>query len=117
VATFQQQPESQWREVLGRVAVDPQLSFAIAATKQQRRNGITVYGQAIPRAPKVTFGSGNARATVRDCADFSRTGQADARTKKPRTVGVARTPLTTVLVKGADGRWRVSQVTFLGGSC
>ena len=117
VATFGERPESQWRTVLGQVAVDPQLSFAIAATRQQYRNGITVYGVASPRKPEVAGGSGSGRVTIRDCADFSRTGQADARTKKPRTVGVARTPLSAVLLKGADGRWRVSQVTFLGGRC
>jgi len=117
VATFHEEPESRWRTVLGRVAVDPQLSFAIAATRQQRRNGITVYGQAVPRAPEVTFGGGSRRATVRDCADFSRTGQADARTKKRRTVGVARTPVSAVLLMGAGRQWRVSQVSFLGGQC
>jgi hypothetical protein len=116
VATFAESPESQWRAVLGRVAVDPQLSFAIAVTRTQRGNGITVYGQATPRAPKATL-SGGQRAVVRDCADFSRTGQADARTGHPRTVGVARTPLSVTLLKGAGGRWRVSQVTFLGGRC
>ena len=116
LATFQQRPESQWSAVLGRVAVDPQLSFAIAATRQQRRTGITVYGVAVPRAPKVTLGGGRL-ASVRDCADFSRTGQADAVTRKPRTVGVARTPLSTSLLRGSDGRWRVSNVAFLGGRC
>lgn len=116
LATFQQRPESQWSAVLGQVAVDPQLSFAIAATRQQRRNGITVYGVTVPRAPKVTFGGGRL-ASVRDCADFSRTGQADAVTRKPRTVGVARTPLSTSLLRGSDGWWRVSNVAFLGGRC
>lgn len=117
VATFGERPESQWRTVLGQVAADPQLSFAIAATRQQRRNGITVYGAASPRKPEVAAGGGSGRVTIRDCADFSRTGQADDHTKKPRTVGVARTPLSAVLQKGPDGRWRVSQVTFLGGRC
>lgn len=96
VATFGERPESQWRTVLGQVAVDPQLSFAIAATRQQHRNGITVYGAASPRKPEVAGSSGSGRVTIRDCADFSQTGQADARTKKPRTVGVARTPLSAV---------------------
>jgi hypothetical protein len=116
LTSFHRQPESQWRTVFGRVAVDPQLSFAIAVTRQQERNGITVYGVAHPRSPKVTVGSPG-RATIRDCADFSRTGQANASTKRPRTVGVARTPLSVTLIKSRDGRWRVSQVTFLSGNC
>ena len=117
ITTFQNSPESQWQTVLGRVAVDPQLSFAIATTRQQRRTGITVYGRTVPRAPKVTLAAGGKSATVRDCADFSRTGLANAETKKPRTVGVARTPISAVLLLGSDRRWRISRVTFLGGSC
>ena len=116
LTSFNRQPESQWRSVLGRVAADPQLSFAIAVTRQQRRDGITQYGVAGPRAPKVTL-TGPGRAGVKDCVDFSRTGQADARTHTPRTVGVARTPLSLTLIKGADQRWRVSQVIFPGGHC
>ena len=114
--TFVQRPESQWRPVLGRVAVDPQLSYAIAVSRMQRRNGITLYGQTKARAPKVSF-SGAQQSAVRDCADFSHTGQADARTGRPRTVGVARTPLVVTLLRGTDGRWRVSQVKFPGGQC
>ncbi len=114
--TFSRLPESEWRTVLGRVAVDPQLSFAIAVTREQRRNGVTVYGQARARAPKVDVSRGR-RAAVRDCADFSRTGQADALTGRPRTVGVVRTPLAVTLLRGGDGRWRVSRVAFPGGRC
>lgn len=114
--SFARLPESQWRAELGRVATDPQLSFAIAVSRQQRRNGITLYGRTVPRSPKVTLG-GDQQATLRDCADFSHTGQADAKTGRPKTVGVARTPLEVALVKGSDKRWRVSVVRFPGGDC
>lgn len=115
-ASFARLPESRWRSELGRVATDPQLSFAIAVSRQQRRNGITLYGETRPRAPKVTL-RGGGQATLRDCADFSRAGQADARTGSPKTVGVARTPLEVTLVKGSDKQWRVSAVEFPGGKC
>lgn len=114
--SFARLPESQWRAELGRVATDPQLSFAIAVSRQQRRNGITLYGRTRPRAPEVTVRGGR-QATLRDCADFSHTGQADARTGSPKTVGVARTPLEVTLVKGSDKRWRVSVVRFPAGKC
>jgi hypothetical protein len=114
--SFVRLPESKWRSELGRVATDPQLSFAIAVSRQQRRNGITLYGRTFPRAPKVTI-KGSRQATLRDCADFSHTGQADARTGRPKTVGVARTPLAVTLLKGSDERWRVSRVDFPGGTC
>jgi len=115
-ASFARLPESRWRAELGRVAADPQLGFAIAVSRQQRRNGITLYGQAKPRAPKVTLRGGR-QATLRDCVDFSRAGQADAQTGRPKTVGIARTPLEVTLIKGSDNKWRVSVVEFPDGKC
>ena len=114
--SFARLPESRWRSELGRVAIDPQFSFAIAVSRQQRRNGITLYGRTVPRSPKVTL-AGSRKATLRDCADFSHTGQADAHTGRHKTVGVARTPLEVTLVKGSDMSWRVSVVNFPGGKC
>lgn len=108
-------PETQWKTVLSRVSVDPQLSQAIAVAKEQRRNGITLYGQPQPRTPKITVSS-KAKAILTDCVDFSRSGQADARTGQRKTVGVARTPVTLTFAKGANG-WRVSNVTFPAGKC
>lgn len=108
-------PEAQWKTVLSRVSVDPQLSQAIAVAKEQRRNGITLYGQPQPRTPRIAIDS-RAKATLADCVDFSRSGQADAKTGQRKTVGLARTPVTLTLTKGVDG-WRVSNVTFPGGKC
>ena len=116
LATFAREPEARWRSVLGRVAAEPQIGLTIALTLQQKRNGIGVYGQPTPRAPKATISSARG-ATVRDCADFSRTGQVDVRTGQRRTVGVARNPVVVVLSKGGDGRWRVVEVTYPGGRC
>ena len=108
--------EAEWKTVVARVAVDPQLSQAIAVARQQRRTGVRLYGQPRPRVPTVSLASGN-RATVADCADFSHYGQADAKTGKPRTVGVARTAVRVTLAKGTDGLWRVADVAYPGGTC
>ncbi len=108
--------EAEWKTVVARVAVDPQLSQAIAVARQQRRTGIRLYGQPRPRVPTVSLASGN-RASVADCADFSHYGQADAKTGKPRTVGVARTAVRVTLAKGTDGLWRVADVAYPGGTC
>lgn len=117
VATFDRRyPPAQWKSVLGRVAVDPQLSQAVAVATQQRRIGIAVYGQPNPRAPRAAFGPAG-RATVSDCIDFSHYGQADAKTGQPKTVGKARTPIRVTLAKGGDGAWRVADVTFPKGGC
>lgn len=116
LSTFARQPESRWRGLLGPVATDSQLALTISLSRTQRRNGIAVYGQPVPRAPEVTLGGGE-RAVVRDCADFSRTGQMDARTGRRKTVGIARNAVRVALVRGADGRWRVDEVVYPGGSC
>jgi hypothetical protein len=117
VVTFDQRyPEREWPTVLGRVAVDPELGLVLASTRQQRRNGIKVYGSVIPR-PTVLPINGSNRAQVTDCQDASKSGQADAKTGQPRTVGVPRNPVTAVLVRRADGRWRVSSIKHPGATC
>src|SRR5206468_2090672 len=116
LATFARQPEASWRRVLGQVAVDPQLGLTIALSGEQRRNGVTVYGQPRPRAPRVVVRA-DGTAVVQDCADFSATGQADARTGHRRTVGIPRNPVRVSLRKEPDGRWRVSEVHYPGGRC
>ena len=117
MARFDQRyPELQWTAVLRRVAVDPQLSQAIAVARQQRRAGVRLYGEPRPRAPRVTVKSATS-ASVADCADFSHYGQADARTGKPRTVGVARNPVKATLIEGRDGVWRIAEISYPGGTC
>lgn len=116
LAAFDQRhPESQWRTVLGRVAVEPQLSQAIAVARQQRRVGVRLYGEPRPREPRVTI-SGN-RASVSDCGDFSRYGQVDAKTGNPKTVGLARNPVKATLTRVREGVWRVVEVSYPGGTC
>jgi hypothetical protein len=115
--TFDQRyPPGRWRQVLGAVAVDPELGLILANAEAQRRNGIILYGQVIPR-PAVQSIRGADRATVIDCGDASHAGQADARTGQRKTVGVARNPVVAVLTRGRDGIWRVSTIRFPGGSC
>jgi hypothetical protein len=102
--------------VLGRVAVDPQLSLVLANTKTQKRIGIRIYGHVIPH-PTVAPVNGANTATVRDCQDASKSGQLDAKTGKPRTVGVARNPVAAVLRRGPGGQWRVASISYPTGTC
>ena len=113
--TFDRQyPQRRWREVLGRVAADPQLSIVLSAARIQRRNGIALYGAVIPH-PTVQPVNGSTTATVRDCQDASHAGQ--AQNGKPRSVGVAGNPVVGTLTRGPDGLWRVSRVHYPGGRC
>jgi len=109
------QPETRWRQVLSAVAADPELTRVLEGTRAQKRSGVTRYGQVVAR-PAVVAVTG-ATARVRDCQGADRSGQADARTGRRITVGVARNPLNGYLARGSDGRWRVSDIRYPGGRC
>jgi hypothetical protein len=109
-------PPAQWRAVLSQVATDPVLSRAVSGAQLQRQNGTVLYGQVIPH-PTVTSLDPAGQARVSDCQDASHAGQADAKTGKPKTVGVAHSPVRAILLRGTDGRWRVSDVEYVGGRC
>jgi hypothetical protein len=114
--TFERSQVSAWRGLLAQVAVDPQLGLILASAREQRRNSLIIYGHVVPR-PTVLPIDGADRARVTDCQDASKSGQADLKTGRPRTVGIPRNPVTAVLVRGADGRWRVSSISYPGGTC
>lgn len=109
-------PESRWREVVARVAVEPLVTTVVASATAQKRQGIVLYGQPVPHVTVDPI-NGADRATLRDCQDARRAGMADAVTKKPRSRGIARTPVIVTLVRGSDGAWRVSEARFPGGAC
>lgn len=81
---------------------------------QQRSRGITLYGQIQPRISDVRIEG--ERAVVTDCQDASHSGQADA-SGQPRTVGLARNPVSGTLHRGTDGEWRMARIDYPGGSC
>lgn len=109
------QPEAEWPAVLAEVATDPQLSRSLAGIRQLRAQSRTIYGSVSERVSVVDV-SGN-KATLKDCQDASRSGQADATTGDPKTAGVERNPVTATLVRGADKGWRVSEILYPGGTC
>lgn len=109
-------PQPRWALVLAEVAADPVLTRLVETAAVQHRNGIRVYGQVMPH-PQIPVIGGRSLITVLDCQDDSHTGQADARTGVPRSVGVARTAVVATMRRGADGRWRVSDARYTGGEC
>ncbi|WP_148311471.1 hypothetical protein [Amycolatopsis japonica] len=110
------EPEDSWRAAMAAVAVDPQLTTTLNAMRAQKQAGIKVYGDVTARIQSVQVDG--ASAIVRDCQDASRTGQADAATGDPKTVGVPRNPVSADLKRdSSDGRWRVAKVAFPGGTC
>jgi hypothetical protein len=83
--------------------------------RAQRAAGRRDYGVVVPHPSVVAVQGG--RASVLDCQDASGSGELDLDTGLPQTVGGARMPLAGTLLRGADGRWLVSQLRHLDGSC
>src|SRR5205823_5802612 len=109
-------PQARQRSLLAAVAADPVLTRLLSTARIQTRQGITRYGAVIPRIVSVRF-AGPDRASLVDCQDASHAGQADRRTGRAKTVGVARSPVDAELVRAGDGTWRVADVRYTGGSC
>lgn len=109
------EPQDEWKAYLGEVAVDPQLRISLQATRFQKLNGITLYGDVAHRITDVEINGD--KATVDDCQDASKTGQADAKTGKRKTVGVARDPVRAAMKRIDNETWKVSKITFAGGEC
>ncbi|MFD2422697.1 hypothetical protein [Amycolatopsis pigmentata] len=110
------QPEDTWQTALAAVAVEPQLSTTLEAMHRNKSVGLTTYGDVTVRIVSVEI-TGDS-ATVVDCQDASRAGQADAATGDRKTVGVPRMPVHATLARDtSDGRWKVSQLDFSGSAC
>lgn len=107
--------ESAWLPALSAVATDPQLTTTVQAIRFQAIAGNTIYGTVVTHITTVDL-SGD-QATVHDCQDASHTGQADAKTGKPKTVGVPKNPIIGTVVRGTDDAWKVSRITYPGGTC
>lgn len=98
------------RSTLAPYTTGRQLEFTTKATLQQRKDGITGYGTTAlhPRAPQVK----GRTATIQDCQDTSQVGTKYVKSGKIRSWGYNLDSATTTLVKGKDGRWRVSDTKF-----
>ncbi|MFE6612010.1 hypothetical protein [Amycolatopsis sp. NPDC057786] len=109
-------PEDTWRDAMAALAVDPQLSTTLEAMRRNKLVGVKPYGDVTTRINSVDVRGD--QATVQDCQDGSRSGQADATTGDRKTVGSPRIPIHAQMVRDmADGRWKVSQLDYPGGPC
>jgi hypothetical protein len=114
VTVSRRAPDS-WRSTMSAVAAEPLLSELLDGIAEQYRKGLVDYGAVVPR-PRVVQASAD-RASVLDCQDASKSGALDIKTGIVKAAGSARTPMTCVLTRGVDGRWRVSEAMLLDGTC
>lgn len=104
-----------WSAELAAVAVEPQLTRMLNNLDTLRSRNVAVYGETREHVTKVDVDG--AAAIVTECQDASGSGQADARTGEKKTVGIARNPVTAHMQRGGDGKWRVSEIAYPGGTC
>jgi hypothetical protein len=113
------EPQSQPRAaaLLAPYAAQPYLGHVLAQMAWYRAHDEVAWGYLVPHVTSVQITGG--QAVVRDCQDASNawlvstvTGQAI-----PGTAGSARTYLVAVLILGPDGRWRLTLLAQVGGSC
>lgn len=109
-------PEDTWRNAMSAIAVDPQLSTTLEAMRRNKQVGVKPYGDVTTRISHVEVRGD--RATVIDCQDGSRSGQADAVTGDRKTVGSPQIPIRAQMARDAvDGQWKVSKLEYPGGPC
>lgn len=106
--------ESRKRD-LATVMVDPQLSRVLRRIEEMKRQHITTYGQVTVRIKSVQLTSSG--ATVSDCQDSSGAGILHSITGKKINRGVREGNTKALLVKGADGQWRVRKSITIGEGC
>ncbi|MGW1680095.1 hypothetical protein [Saccharopolyspora sp. NPDC002376] len=94
----------------------PELADQITArARDQLASGVRLYGAVVAHVTSVEV-TGD-RASVQDCQDASRAGQADAVSGAPKNVGIQRNPVHATLSKGTDSHWRVDRIEYPGGEC
>ncbi len=95
----------------------PYLEHVLAQMAWFRARGEVAWGYVVPHVTGVRISGG--QAIVRDCQDASNAWLVSAATGQviPGTAGSARTFLIAVLVRGSDGRWRLTLLAHLGDPC
>jgi hypothetical protein len=109
-------PEGTWQKEMADLAVDPQLSTTLDGMRRNKQVGVKPYGDVTTRISQVDVNGD--RATVIDCQDGSRSGQADTATGDRKTVGSPQIPIRAHMVRDTtNGQWKVSQLEYPGGPC
>lgn len=100
---------------LATVMVDPQLSRVLRRIEDMKSQHIATYGQVTVRIKSVQLTESG--ATVFDCQDSSSAGILNSVTGKKINRGVREGNIKALLVKGADGQWRVRKSITIGEGC
>jgi hypothetical protein len=113
----EQQPEARAAQMLARYAAQPYLGHVLAQIAWYRAHDEVVWGFLVSHVTSVQITGG--QAIVRDCQDASNAWLVSSVTGQviPGTVGSPRTYLIAALIRGSNGRWRLTLLTHLAGPC
>lgn len=111
------QPQPQAATMLAPYAGQPYLGHVLAQMAWYRAHDEVSWGYLVPHVTSVQITGG--QAVVRDCQNASNGWLVSTVTGRviPGTVGSARTNLIAILVRGGDGRWRLTLLAHLAGPC
>lgn len=108
--TLLQRPQRTWSAAVQRVAVDPIAAELLRLSRAQAKAGIGSYGYTVVH-PYFTAPVGDkSRVTIWDCQDGSHEGSLIKATGVKKTVGKVDTYASGTLVRGTEGRWRVTGI-------
>lgn len=101
--------------MFGQVAVDPSFSRTIGGLAEADLRGEEFYGDIVTNPEVVSVDGGT--ATIRDCQDASSHGRQKTDGGGKVTVGGKGDLATVTMLRGTDGIWRVSQVSYADKDC
>ncbi|MBO2465993.1 hypothetical protein [Actinomadura violacea] len=108
-------PAESRRKQLATVMADPQLSRVLQRIDTMKSHHIATYGHIIVDVKSVQLTASG--ATVYDCQDSRNSGLMNSQTGKKLNRGVRQGNIKALLVKAADGQWRVSKSITIGEGC
>ncbi|WP_146087329.1 hypothetical protein [Thermomonospora echinospora] len=108
-------PAASRRQHLSTYMTDPQLSRVLDRIEKLRADGLVAYGTTVVHIKSVLIDGND--ATVHDCQDTRNAGLMRADTHKKISRGVKEENIKSYMLKGADGRWRISKSVALGEGC
>jgi hypothetical protein len=113
------QPPARAAAILAGYTAQPYLGHVLAQIAVYRQHGELAWGYVTPHIVSVQLSGNGTEAVLRDCQDASNAWLVAAATGKVVTgsTGSPRTLLVAVLARAETGKWLVTLLAHLPGTC
>jgi len=113
------QPPARAASILAGYAAQPYLGHVLAQIAAYRQHGELAWGYVTPHITSVQLSGNGTGAVVRDCQDASNAWLVAAATGTvvPGSTGYPRTLLVAVLARAENGKWLLTLLAHLPGTC